>query len=452
MRSRITAPARLVAVLAIAALGVTACGSSGGTSSSASSGAPAASGGKNTASAPGVTADTVTIGTTQPLTGPAAPGYSEIAPAMTAMFNYINSQGGVNGRQIKLTAKDDGYNPTNTVTATRELVLQDKVFATVGSLGTPTHTKVVDYLNQSKVPDLFVSSGCQCWNVPKTHPETFGWQPDYVTEGEVLGQYIKDNLPNAKIGFFGQNDELGQDGLQGLEKAIDPAKIVSKQTYVTSDLSQPQGVAAQISALKAAGADTVVMFTIPAATAVAKLTMAGLSYNPQLVVTNVGSDPVTLGGLLKSFSKGAADQTALEGLITDTYLPPYGTGKDDAWVTLFTKIQKQYNPSTPIDGNVEYGMSLAYTFAQALKNAGQNPTRESIVKAVEANNLTGPGLTPFRYSADNHAGYSGVQVYQIKSGKPVLSGDTYTSDSAGGALKKVTALTVQPGDNSILKP
>ena len=116
--------------------------------------------------------------------GPAAPGYSEIPQAIDAYFKYVNANGGVNGRKLKMIARDDGYNPTNTVKVTKQLVLQDKIFAMLGGLGTPTHTKVVDYLNASRVPDLFVSSGCLCWDQPKEHPYTFGWQPDYIGRGQ----------------------------------------------------------------------------------------------------------------------------------------------------------------------------------------------------------------------------------------------------------------------------
>src|SRR6202162_872558 len=137
----------------------------------------------NTASAPGITATQVTIGSTQPLTGPAAPGYSEIAPAANAYFKYVNAHGGVFGRSIKYTYLDDGYNPTITATQTKKLVLQDGVFAIFSSLGTPTHLAVVDYLNSQKIPDLFVASGCNCWNNVAQYPETFGWQPDYTIEG-----------------------------------------------------------------------------------------------------------------------------------------------------------------------------------------------------------------------------------------------------------------------------
>ena len=116
--------------------------------------------------------------------------------------------------------RDDGYNPTNTVKVTKQLVLQDKVFAIVGGLGTPTHTKVVDYLNASRVPDIFVSSGCRCWDEPEKHPYTFGWQPDYLVEGKILGQYIAENFKGKKVAYFVQNDDFGADGAEGLDKYV----------------------------------------------------------------------------------------------------------------------------------------------------------------------------------------------------------------------------------------
>src|SRR5207253_3988244 len=154
----------------------------------------------NTASAPGITASEIKIGSHQPLTGPAAPGYSEIAPAANAYFQYVNSKGGINGRKIKYTYLDDGYDPSKTVSVVHQLVLQDNVFGIFNGLGTPTHLAVVKYLNATKVPDLFIASGCDCWNNPTAYPYTFGWQLDYVREGKILGAYIKQHFAGKKIG------------------------------------------------------------------------------------------------------------------------------------------------------------------------------------------------------------------------------------------------------------
>ncbi len=267
----------VVAVLAAGAVTLTACG---GQSSSGSS------------DAPGVTDSTITIGSTQPLTGPAAPGYSEIAPAAQAYFDYVNANGGINGRKITMKYLDDGYNPTQTVTLTKQLVLQDKVFAIVGALGTPTHTKVVDFLNSERVPDLFVSSGCTCWDEPTQHPDTFGWQPDYTVEGKILGQYLTQHYAGKKVAYFYQDDDFGKDGVAGLDKYVPGNDVVSRQPYQPGNTD----VTAQVTAIASAKPDIVVLDSIPAYTALFKLTSLKLGFSPTMVVSNVGSDPDDDGG------------------------------------------------------------------------------------------------------------------------------------------------------------
>ncbi|HMH35746.1 MAG TPA: ABC transporter substrate-binding protein, partial [Streptosporangiaceae bacterium] len=162
------------AVMTVAAFTVAACSS--GSSSSPGAASSSNSSAALTASAPGITPTQITIGSHQPLTGPAAPGYSEIAPASAAYFAYVNAHGGVNGRKIVYKYLDDGYNPTKTASVVRQLVLQDSVYAMFDGLGTPTHLAAVSFLNAQKVPDVFVASGCECWNNPSANPETFGWQ------------------------------------------------------------------------------------------------------------------------------------------------------------------------------------------------------------------------------------------------------------------------------------
>jgi ABC-type branched-subunit amino acid transport system substrate-binding protein len=395
------------------------------------------SGGSKGSNAPGVTSTTVTIGSTQPLTGPAAPGYSEIAPAAQAYFNYVNDNGGVNGRKITLKYLDDAYNPTQTLTLTKQLVLQDKVFAVVGALGTPTHTKVVDYLNQQRVPDLFVASGCSCWDQPKQHPYTFGWQPDYVVEGKILGDYITKNYAGKKVAYFYQDDDFGRDGMKGLDTYLDKSLVVSRQPYQPGNTD----VAAQVAAIARAKPDVVVLETIPAYTALFKLTALKLGFNPTMVVSNVGSDPITVSGLLENFAKQAGasvkgDQL-IEGIVTDSYLPPIGD-TSNSWVTLFKKVHDKYVPKLPFDGNVGYGMAYAYTFVQALQAAGKDPTRQKLVDALEKGGLAGPGLVPYRYSSSSHAGFTGVQVGTIKSGVITVSGTPMTTDDGTGPIAPYT--------------
>ncbi len=402
-----------VSTTAIFALVVAGCGSSSSSSST-----------------PGVTANSITFGTHQPLTGPAAPGYSEIAPASQAFFNYVNAHGGVFGRKIHLIIKDDAYNPANTVTVVHQLVLQSKVFGIFEGLGTPTHTKVVGFLNASKVPDLFVASGCPCWDKGTAQPETFGWQPNYTIEGKILGQYIKQHFAGQKVGVLYQDDDFGQGGLAGIEDEVPATEIVAKEPYQSGVTT----LAPQITALKSAKATVLVDFTVPIYTAIGQLTSFTLGYKPQLVISSVGIDPITVGALLKTISKGKASGTALiDGAITDGYLPS-NTDTANPWIQLFMKIHAQYDASAPFDGNVEYGMANAYTLVQALEAAGKNLTRQDLVNAVnnDGSKWMGPGLVPFRYSTSEHGGYAGAEVGQVRNGKIVLFGGPLTTEPTAG--------------------
>jgi branched-chain amino acid transport system substrate-binding protein len=431
VRQRNTKALASVIVTGIAAVALAACGSS---SSSGSS--------------PGVTSTSITFGTHQPLTGPAAPGYSEIAPASQAYFNYVNAQGGVFGRKIHLTIKDDAYNPTNTVNVVHQEVLQSKVFGIYEGLGTPTHTKVVGFLNASKIPDVFVASGCPCWDSGTTQPYTYGWQPNYTIEGKILGQYIKQHFAGQKVGVLYQDDDFGQGGLAGIEDEVPAADIVSKQPYQPTTTT----LAPQITALKSSGAKVLVSFTVPIFTAVSELTQFTLGYKPQLVVANVGIDPTTVGALLKTISKGKASGTALiEGAITDGYLPS-NTDTSNPWIQLFMKVHAQYDPSAPFDGNVVYGMANAYALVQALVAAGKNLTRQGLVNAINkfGSSWMGPGLVPFRYSTSVHGGYGGVEMGQVKNGKIVLFGGPLTTDpSASSAITPYTGTQPAPPSNGI---
>src|SRR6516165_11504040 len=262
------------ATMTAAALGVAACSSSSSSSSSPSSGSSSSA--ALTASAPGVTATTITIGSHQPLTGPVAPGYSEIAPGSAAYFAYVNAHGGVYGRKITYKYLDDAYNPTTTATVVHQLVLQDNVYAVFNGLGTPTHLAAVSFLNAQKVPDVFIASGCNCWNQPSLYPETFGYQLDYVREGKILGQYVKQHFAGKKIAYFYQNDEFGLDGVKGLDYEIPKSMVVARQSYVPTNVN----IAPQVAALRASGAQVVVSFSVPAFTALLKLYGLKLAYSP----------------------------------------------------------------------------------------------------------------------------------------------------------------------------
>ncbi len=417
--------------------------------------------GAGAASTTGVTKSSITIGATVPLTGPAAPGYSEIAPAMDAVFKWVNAHGGVYGRKIKYIYLNDKYDPSTTAKLTRKLVLTDHIFADVGSLGTPTDLAIQKYLHAEKVPHLFIESGCNCWSTSK-YPEELGWQPPYTTDGKILGMYIKTHFPGKKIGELYQDTEFGKDFMKGIQMEVPASAIVSKQSYDVTTLAG--AMTTQMAALQAAGAQVVAMATIPAATALAMLPAYAIGYTPQYVVDNVGADAPTVGPLLSSFtqlatktsSKAAAAPGLLNGVITNIYMPAESTATNP-WIKVEKAILEKYTTTTVwkkhgLDGNTEYGVALGYTFVQALQAAGKNLTRTSLMHALDtkAKSFHTPGLVPLRYSTKVHYGYMGSEVVQETTAAgtfktpagtwpstKVLS-PVYTTTTGRGPVKKYT--------------
>ena len=412
--------ARRVAALAAGAVAVLAAD---GSSSSDGS-----SGGADKASAPGITATEVMVGGHLPLTGPAAPGYSEIPPATKAYFEYVNANGGVNGRKIKLqVSRDDGYNPTNTV---KVVQAARPAGQGVRDPRRPRHADAHEGASTSSTAracrTCSSSSGCRCWDQPDKYPYTFGWQPDYTVEGKILGHYVKKNLAGKKVAYFYQDDDFGKDGVAGLDKYI-KADVVARQSYAAGQHRHRPADGGDQAVRRRGGRDVHRSRPTPRSRTSPALK---LGMKPQFVVSNVGTDPTTVGGLLKAFSKGKAGSVADGGLISDGYLPPLDD-QSDSWAALFRKVHDTYIPKLPLDGNVNYGMALAYTFANALQQAGQNPTRQGIVDAIEKGGLKGPTLVPYRFSADSHAGATGVQMAKIADGKIELMGDPVTTDDEG---------------------
>jgi branched-chain amino acid transport system substrate-binding protein len=438
-RAPLPAGAALAAVATAVALTVAGCGGSGGGSGGGTS-------------APGVSKSQILIGSHQPLTGPAAPGYSEIAPASNAYFKYVNAHGGVFGRKIVYKYLDDGYDPSKTSSVVRQLVLQNNVFAVFNGLGTPTHLAAVSFLNAQKVPDVFVASGCVCWDQPTKQPQTFGWQIDYVREGKILGQYVAKHFAGKKIGYFYQDDEFGQDGVKGLDYEIPHAMVVSKQTYQPTNVN----IGPQLAALRAAGAQVIVSFSIPAFTALLKLGMLKLGYNPAFVVSDVGSDPITLAGLLQAFAKQGGKtvqgNALTTGIITDGYLPSLGD-TSSGWIALFKKIHDTYDARAPFDGNVLYGEAVAYTFVQALLKAGKSLTRASLVAAIERGLPQGPTVAPYAYSKSDHSGMTGAYIGVIRNGVIESQGAVQTTDSTPtGAVATYTGAEQQAPSSGIPSP
>ena len=415
---------KAVTALATASLLLAACG---GNSDDGGGGGGTAAGDSGECTTTGVTDDSIKIGTHMPLTGVASPGYSEIPTGQKAYLDYVNANGGVNGRQIEYTVRDDTYNPATTTQVTNQLVLQDEIFGMLGGLGTPTHTAVVDFLNEEKVPDLFVSSGALAWNQPEKYPFTFGWQPNYEVEGKIIGKYISEEFPDAKVGLYLQGDDFGRDGAKGAKQFIED-QVVAEVTYTPGNTD----VGPQIAELQAKGADFVVGFNVPSYTALSQLTALRLNYKPKWFYSNVGSDITLVGSLLDRFSKGAVkDGGLLSGAYTTKYLPTVEE-PDNPWTQLFTKVWEEQGDGGPMSNFRLYGMSQAYTLVSSLQAAGEELCREGIISAIEEKgaDFEGPWLAPLEYSEESHRGISGVSVVQIEGTdfKPIVPVQTTSSD------------------------
>ena len=210
---------------------------------------------------PGASDAEIKIGNTMPYSGPAS-AYGIIGKTEAAYFAMINEQGGINGRKINFISRDDGYSPPKTVEQVRQLVEQDQVLFLFSALGTPTNVAIRGYLNDNKVPQLFVATGADQWNDPKHFPWTMGLMPSYGTESRIYGRYILENLPDAKIAVLYQNDDYGKDYLNGLRAGLgDKAgkMIVATQSYETTDPT----VDSQIVALQGSGANVLLTVAIP---------------------------------------------------------------------------------------------------------------------------------------------------------------------------------------------
>ena len=327
-------------------------------------------------------------------------------------------------------------------------MLQSNVFGIFEGLGTPTHTKVVGYLNASKMPDVFVASGCPCWDNGTSQPYTFGWQPNYTIEGKILGQYIKQHFAGQKIGVLYQDDDFGQGGLKGIQDEL-PART-SSPSRPTSPDDRPRS---------ADHGDRVVQgqvhvdFTVPIFTAIAQLTAFKIGYKPQLVVSNVGIDPTTVGGSAEDDSRRARPSTALiEGAITDGYLPSTAD-TSNPWIALFKKVHDQYDASAPCDGNVDVRHGERLHPGAGAPGGRQEPDPPGTDRRdQQARRAAGwaRASVPFRYSTSDHGGYGGVETRQVTYGNIVLHGRPLTTTPASGsAITPYTGTQPAPPANGI---
>jgi branched-chain amino acid transport system substrate-binding protein len=349
----------------IAALGLVpaACGRDSG---SASGG-----GGK---SDPGITKTSVKLGGSYPFSGPAS-AYGTIGEGAKAYFKFLNDKGGANGRKIQFIALDDGYEPPRALQNARRLVQQDKVFAMFNTLGTPNNLAIWDFLNQQKVPQLYVATGASDWGKDvKAHPWTIGWQPNYVTEAKVYANYLKQAKPNAKVAVLYQNDGYGKDLLGGFKEGIAGSgiKIVKAETYNVTDPT----VAPQVERLARSGADTFLDIATPKPAAQAIATVAKSGWKPLHIVNNVAAD--------KNLVLKPVGLQNAKGLVSTAYFKDPQTARwaNDPAVKEYKAALAKYAPhADPEDAFNMYGWTVAQTMAKALQNMKQ-PTRAALMDAV----------------------------------------------------------------------
>jgi len=335
----------------------------------------------------GVTATEIKIGHTNPYSGNAS-AYGTIGKTIAAYFKKVNDEGGVNGRKINFISYDDGYSPPKTVEMVRKLVEQDQVAFVFQTLGTPPNTAIQKYLNQQKVPQLFVATGATKWNDPKNFPWTMGYQPNYQTEGRVYAAYALSHVKDPKIGILYQNDDYGKDYLKGFEDGLGDAKkqIVMKQTYEVTDPT----IDSQIVNLKNSGANVFFNITTPKFAAQAIKKAHEIGWKPLHFLNNVSS---SLGTVLKP-----AGLDASRDLITALYMkevtdPQWRNDKGfQDWVA----FMKKYYPDGALDDQSNgFGYNVAILMTQVLKQCGNDFSRENIMKqAASVKNFELPLLLP----------------------------------------------------------
>jgi len=397
---------------------------------------------------PGVTSTEIKLGLSSPQTGTAALSYGKLPKAMKAYFDYINANGGVYGRKIKLIARDDKYLPTQAATQTTNLVLNDKVFALVGALGTATHTKAyaAAQLGKKNVPDLFVNTGFSGFDNKTKYPTTFLVLPSYAMEAKIIAKFIADTptlKPQASF-LIAQDDEFGIDGVNGFK--------LGGHTFTKAPTLYPQGglssalAEGALTALSAApGKPVLVLMGTTDTTAVLLKAAEKLSLTTKFnwIVGSVGGDANTLLAL-------GVKSTTIDGIMVASFFPD---AKDinDEYVSQFMKINMSYNPGVSFDNVVLQGMNSAMLTVQALRAAGKNLTRAGLIKAIETKGSTfaSAGLAPLNYSATSRVGYNGYWFGQLNAkGEllPYITGKRtlYTTDSTSTSAPVLSTYERKP--------
>ncbi|MFM9882821.1 MAG: ABC transporter substrate-binding protein [Burkholderiales bacterium] len=376
------------------------------------------------AQTPGVTATEIKIGNINPYSGPAS-AYGTIGKSLGAYFKMVNEQGGINGRKVNYITYDDGYSPPKAVEMARRLVEQDQVALIFQPLGTPSNSAIHKYMNQQKVPQLFVATGATKWNDPKGFPWTMGFQPNYQTEGRIYAAYVLKNVKDAKIGILFQNDDYGKDYLKGFKDGLgDQVKklIVMEQSYEVTDAT----VDSQVVNLKNSGANVFFNITIPKFAAQAIKKSHDIGWKPLHFLNNVSSSLATV--------LNPAGTDASRGLITALYMKEVTDPqwKNDKGFQDWLAWMKKYYPEGKVDDQFNaYGYTVAQLLAHTLKQCGNDLSRENIMRqATNLKNVEMPMLLPgikINTGPDDFAPIEQEQLARFDGERWVLFGEILDS-------------------------
>ncbi|WP_027583064.1 ABC transporter substrate-binding protein [Bradyrhizobium sp. Ai1a-2] len=370
----------------------------------------------------------IRIGNVEAYSGPAS-AYGIIGKTEEAYFKMINDQGGINGRKINWISYDDGYSPPKTVEQIRKLIEGDEVFLVFNALGTPTQTAVQKYHNAKKVPQLFLATGASKWNDPKDFPWTMGFQPSYRVEARIFAKYILKNKPNAKVAIFYANDDFGKDYLAGIKEIFgDKASnlIVAEESYETTEPS----IDSHIVKLKGTGADVFVNIATPKFAAQAIKKIAELDWKPMHLMTDVS---ISIGAVMKPAGLDASEGVLSAGYLKDASDPQW---KDDEGMKKFMAFIDKYMPGANVsDANTVYGYAAAQTLVQALKQCGDNLTRENVMKQAAglrdfAPDTLIPGIK-VNTGANDFAPIEQLKMMRFTKGQWELFGDIISAETGG---------------------
>jgi branched-chain amino acid transport system substrate-binding protein len=372
------------------------------------------------ADTPGVTATEIKIGNTMPYSGPAS-SYSVIGRTEAAFFNMVNEQGGVAGRKINFISLDDGYSPPKTVEDVRQLVEQEDVAFCFQNLGTPCNSAIATYMNQKKIPHLFVGSGASKWSDYKKYPWTMGWQPNYRTEAQIYMKHMLETVKEPKLGILYQNDDFGKDYPTGVKDGLGDkwdSVVVKSVSYETTDAT----IDSQISELQGAGANVLLMAGIPKFAAQSIRKVSDLGWKPAFYMTNVST---SVGTVIQP----AGPEKAI-GMLSTQYLkdPTDRTWKDDAGMKIWRAFMAKYNPSGDVtDAATVFAYGISLTMLQVLKQCDGDFSRTNVMRQAESlHGLENPALLPgikINTSPTDHRPISAMQMVRWDGKTWVRFGD-----------------------------